>query len=506
MKKIILTFLIIFVSTTIFAQEKGFHLTLGGSVGQTNFKYKILNGGVPKPDLGFGASIGVEYYFNYYLGIATGVNLSIFNTKSFFEDEKFFFPGLQDKEKDSCDITVRLRNWTESQKTYFLDIPLLLKFQYKWGKKERHGFYLGAGIKLQLPISSSTYEIPNSDYDKLKGKVSVYAHYPKLGLTLGEEGFGIELPWIGYGSTENILWKGKNQLKMGCAIVGEAGFLIGLSNRVDLTLGVSADYGFVNIKKNTGVLLEVTKDRTAQDGKVGEIVGYNGILNSNRTDKILPVSVRGTIGLKIKLGKLKERDDVDDQTKKLAEILSNMETGHGKRDTIIVNPTVLPIYLPYNGDGQEGEPAGARRYPANYDDGDGSASGSGAGNAPRVRKGSPLPQAVIDDLEESIYFPLDKSTLDQVAIEVLDRKVAQMKKYPYATISVVGHTCDLGSSPHNDELSLNRATAAKYYMISKGIKPSRIEIIPMGKHYPTHPNTTEDSRRLNRRVDFIFND
>ena len=506
MKKLIFVFLIIFATTNVFSQESGLYLFLGGNAGRTNFSYK-LEGGNPKPDLGYGAFIGAQYYFNQHLGLSLGVDLSVFNTHSQFtrkddrdKDPKFVFDDIRDKDGDLCKYTIWLhglpgvnntRGWSEIQRTYFIDIPLLMKFQTKWGKKEAFGIYMGMGVKLQIPISS-TY--------KAEGNVRTIAYYKETELTIGDD---IPLPWHGLGTEDKNL-DGKNQLKPGCAIHGEAGFLISLSKRVDLTLGVSADYGFTNIKKKNDPLVEL-KANTLQDGPVGDNAVYNGILNSNKTNMIHPLSIRGNVGLRVKLGKLKDKDEEgDDASKTLEKILTQMGNNMGKRDTIIVNPVVVPIYLPLP-DGEEWEGgAGTGRgqwYPTGED-------GSGSGRTPGAtsRRGAALPQAAIDELQESIYFALSKYDLDQEAIEVLDRKVAQMKKYPYATISVVGHTCDLGSNTLNDELSLNRATAARLYMISKGVKPSRIEVIPMGKHYPSHINANEDSRRLNRRVDFLFNE
>jgi len=499
MKKLIFAFLIIFAATNVFSQEQGLHLFLGGNGSRTNFSYK-LDGGNPKPDWGYGAFIGAQYYFNQHLGLSLGVDFSVFNTQSQFtkkedrdKNPKFAFDEMRDQDGDLFDYTIWLYGkdgnsygWSEKQKTYFIDIPLLMKFQTKWGKKEIFGLYIGMGIKLQVPISS-TY--------KAEGNVRANAYYKEKELTLGDS---IPLPWHGLGTADKNL-EGKNQLKIGCAIHGEAGFLIGLGRRVDLMLGVSADYGFLNIKKNSDPLV-VVKDKVLYDGQVGDVATYNGILNSNKTNMIHPLSIKGNLGLRIKIGKLKEKSENQDETaKQLAEILSNMEKGTGRRDTIIVNPVPVSVYLP-SPDENNREGAGGRGQWQPVD------NGSGSGRGTTQRRGAPLPQSVIDEIEESIYFPLNKYTLDQEAIEVLDRKVAQMKRYPYATVSVVGHTCDLGSGGLNDELSLNRATAARLYMISKGIRPSRIELIPMGKNYPTHPNTTEDSRRLNRRVDFIFND
>ncbi len=500
MKKLILALSIVFISTTLIAQEKGLYITAGGNVGRTNFSYK-LEGGTPKADLGFGASVGAQYYFNKYLGLSLSADLSIYNTNSYFNERTFTFPGILDNEGDINTILVDFEKWTETQRTYFFDIPLLMRFQYKWGKKEMHGFYLGFGVKLSAPVAST--------YQSASGNVGISAHLRP------DEG-GPNLDTLhGYGQID-LLWSGKNQLKVGFGIVGEVGFLIGLGRRVDLTLGISADYGFLNIKKSSTDLLEIATDKTPQDGAIGEILTYNGILNSNKTNLIHPSSIRANVGLRIKLGKLSDRttdDEFDNQTKRMAEILEQL--GRRERDTIIVNPVVVPVYMPNpNGNGQTGGENGTGvGYENGYGNGAGygygddeAGYGSDGGTTPRKRRGVPVPQPVIDELEESIYFDLDKYNLDQEAIEVLDRKVAQMKKYPYASVSIVGHTCDLGSASHNDELSRNRAMAARYYMIRKGIKPARIEVIPMGIFYPSHPNDTEDHRRLNRRVDFIFND
>ena len=470
MKKLIFALLIVFASSTLFAQEKGLFLTLSGSAGPSKFLYR-LESGSPKSGLGFGAGIGAQYFFTKNIGLSLGLEYTQFNTGSYFKHKGFDFYGLTDDEGKLCDIEVYLNNWNEKQKTHYIDIPLMFRFQQKWGKKEMVGFYFAFGPKMQIPISSS--------FERSDGTVSVYAYYEEHELTIGKPGYGVELPHHGIGTTEKF-WKGKNEIKVGFAIAGEAGFLFGLSRRVDLTLGVSAEYGFTNIQKKSVDLLEVAPGKAPQDGEIADIVSYSGILNSNKINKetgIHPVFIRGHIGLRIKIGKLSEKKEEDDQDKKLDAILEKLSQ---PRDTIIINPVVVPVYLPApeTSTPEEGGPMG--------------------------RRGTPIvTQEIIDELEEPIYFDLDKYNLDAEAIAILDRKIAQMKRYPQLSVSLVGHTCDLGTNPHNDELSTNRAQAARMYMIGKGIKPSRLDIIPMGKNFPSYPNTSEDSRRMNRRVDFV---
>ena len=491
MKKIFFTVILFLATGIMFAQETGLHITFGGNFGKMNFVYQ-LDGGAHKNQTGYGGYLGAQYFFNRHWGVSLSGEFVVYNTMSLYDDKSFLFNEETDNEGDSYNLKIHLKNWKENQRTYFLEMPIMALYQHKFGKKEHHGFYLGAGIKTQIPVSNS--------FRNSEGEVRVSGYYPRWNLPLGEEGLSVEIPQHGFGNNENRQWAGLHNLKAGLALVGEFGFLIGLSPRVDLTLGISADYGFTNISKRMDNLLGPIEGKTQQEGQyISEMIYYNGILNSNQTTRINTSSVRGKVGLRIKIGKLKEREeDSDDPIKKLAEILNNMESG-GKRDTIIINPVVLPIYLPSsNDDVQEraglGTGSGIRQT---GDDG-------GFTSDVRTKKGGTIPQTVVEDLEESIYFDLNECILTAKAKEVLNQKVALMKKYPQAIISVVGHTCNIGSGNYNDVLSRDRAEAAKYYLIKKGISPARIITLSEGMKNPTYPNTSEQNRELNRRVDFYM--
>jgi outer membrane protein OmpA-like peptidoglycan-associated protein len=110
--------------------------------------------------------------------------------------------------------------------------------------------------------------------------------------------------------------------------------------------------------------------------------------------------------------------------------------------------------------------------------------------------------SVSTTIEGSIYFDLGKYDLKPASIAVLDQKIALLKKYPGMRVSLVGHTCDIGSENLNMTLSKNRANIARLYMITQGIGSMRLQDVPMGKIMPTFSNATEDSKSMNRRVDF----
>ena len=76
-------------------------------------------------------------------------------------------------------------------------------------------------------------------------------------------------------------------------------------------------------------------------------------------------------------------------------------------------------------------------------------------------------------------------------------------------ILVEGHTCDLpiqtAAFPSNWELSAARATnVVKYLVEDQGFSPARISAAGYGEFRPLWPNTSDENRELNRRVDIVI--
>ena len=68
-------------------------------------------------------------------------------------------------------------------------------------------------------------------------------------------------------------------------------------------------------------------------------------------------------------------------------------------------------------------------------------------------------------------------------------------------IDIIGHTCDMGRADYNQGLSERRADAIGDYLIGAGIDPGRITTTGMGELDPLVPNSSDNNRRLNRRVE-----
>lgn len=101
---------------------------------------------------------------------------------------------------------------------------------------------------------------------------------------------------------------------------------------------------------------------------------------------------------------------------------------------------------------------------------------------------------------DNVYFDVSRWDLKQESVEVLKELVALLKRYPTMRIEVQGHTDSDGSAESNQELSNNRAAEVRKYLSTHGIQPGRLESIGFGEEQPMAPNTTNEGKRLNRRV------
>lgn len=85
----------------------------------------------------------------------------------------------------------------------------------------------------------------------------------------------------------------------------------------------------------------------------------------------------------------------------------------------------------------------------------------------------------------------------------LNKVIAFMQKWPNSRITIVGHTCSIGSDAANNKIGLDRAHQAKLYLVEQGINANRIEEISKAATEPCASNDTEEDRMQNRRITFI---
>jgi OOP family OmpA-OmpF porin len=69
-------------------------------------------------------------------------------------------------------------------------------------------------------------------------------------------------------------------------------------------------------------------------------------------------------------------------------------------------------------------------------------------------------------------------------------------------LEVGAYTDDVGTDQYNNELSQKRAVAVKTYLVEKGAKTEQLQTKGYGERSPVVPNTNDENRALNRRVEF----
>lgn len=108
-------------------------------------------------------------------------------------------------------------------------------------------------------------------------------------------------------------------------------------------------------------------------------------------------------------------------------------------------------------------------------------------------------------IKDVIYFDTGKATIQSRSNSLLDEIAAVIAEHKELTkIRIEGHTDDVGNDIGNLKLSQARAESVVAYLVSKGVDKARLDAAGFGEMRPIAPNTTEDGRSQNRRVEFII--
>lgn len=112
------------------------------------------------------------------------------------------------------------------------------------------------------------------------------------------------------------------------------------------------------------------------------------------------------------------------------------------------------------------------------------------------KNGSVRIYGILFDVDKAEIRPESKATLAAIA--------DLLRAQPGLSIFVVGHTDSTGALDHNFKLSAARARAVTAALGRDfGIAAARLDAHGAGPLAPVAPNTTEDGRQLNRRVELV---
>ncbi|SMC19390.1 chemotaxis protein MotB [Desulfacinum hydrothermale DSM 13146] len=109
---------------------------------------------------------------------------------------------------------------------------------------------------------------------------------------------------------------------------------------------------------------------------------------------------------------------------------------------------------------------------------------------------------------DQLLFESGRAELKPKAYKALEKFAVFLRQAPYR-VYVDGHTDSRPVSGRrfasNDELSLARAMAVARFFVDKArVPPEKVAVGAYGDTQPLMPNTTPEGRRMNRRVELIF--
>jgi outer membrane protein OmpA-like peptidoglycan-associated protein len=119
-------------------------------------------------------------------------------------------------------------------------------------------------------------------------------------------------------------------------------------------------------------------------------------------------------------------------------------------------------------------------------------------------------QARIDKLPNDVVritmtnqtaFETDSSAIKSGFNSTMDKVADVVLRYGKTTLTVVGHTDNVGSNDYNQKLSERRAHAVAEYLESKRVNGMRLALSGKGETQPISSNASEAGRQANRRVE-----
>lgn len=102
-----------------------------------------------------------------------------------------------------------------------------------------------------------------------------------------------------------------------------------------------------------------------------------------------------------------------------------------------------------------------------------------------------------------ILFDTGLAVVKPASGPALDEIAKLLTQHASLQLYVVGHTDNVGALSANLKLSADRADAVVKALVTRGVAASRLKAAGSGPYCPVAPNTTEEGRAKNRRVELV---
>jgi outer membrane protein OmpA-like peptidoglycan-associated protein len=103
-----------------------------------------------------------------------------------------------------------------------------------------------------------------------------------------------------------------------------------------------------------------------------------------------------------------------------------------------------------------------------------------------------------------IYFEFNSDRIQKESDPILKELGDLLSRHPDWTLSINGHTDNVGGDAYNQRLSQRRAASVVRWLVERhGIAASRLRSAGFGASSPIEPNDTPEGRARNRRVELV---
>lgn len=103
-----------------------------------------------------------------------------------------------------------------------------------------------------------------------------------------------------------------------------------------------------------------------------------------------------------------------------------------------------------------------------------------------------------------LLFETGQAELKGGAAANLGKLSAFLTHNPDRTVTIEGHTDNVGADDYNLGLSQRRANSVQQFLLAQGISASRLTSTGKGENYPVAGNDSASGRQMNRRVEVII--
>ena len=447
--------------------------------------------------------LGYHYFFDQQWGIGTGVDFDFFNGGITIKNYSEKQAATNRETGHAFDFLVSSSRYRETLRAMTVTIPLMVQYQYLYA--EKIPLYAAFGFKLGFPASAKS---------KSKGNFTTKGYYPNIEVTYED------LPDYGFVTNQPFpANKTDVGLKTAFMTAVELGVKYPLSEKISCYVGLYVDYGLNNmLKKKSGGNATLVVYQSDTPEKLAYVAAANA-----HARRIAPLAVG--INLRFAFGASSKPKDVvetiiveipppdDSEAQRLAEEEAARQRALAAEQEAQRLAAEADAQRQAEADrliaDQEAQRLAAEADAQRRAEADRLAREQEAQRlaAEKARQEAEARQQAIEFLQQPISnFSLDKTPPADQKSE-LDKRVEILKQYPDIKIFINGHTCDTGTAEANERVGLLRAQKAKEYLISQGVSESQITGVTSKRDAePLVPNTSEDNRIINRRVQMVLVD